>query len=302
MALMLDFYLFAIPLMILGFWFSDISFALGHWGRLIGYGIIFLYWSVFNSGLRKGQTFGKQLMKIAVVDRNGEYLSLSRSMLRAFILVSIGLLNKWGLPILQKPVFAILAIAIVFGGSLALVYGGIFNGTTRQGIHDLIAGSYVVKAPLNKKTSFPATPVIHKVIIFGLVGVGLIWGFAMFMQGFKPVLSFLEEGEWQDIKELQSVISEQYDVFSVSVRRQNVYQVGDSPNGSKYLGVDVWVKKSCDREPKYCDELLNQVARATVKNYDGIDNLTRTRITVFNRFDFGLASGEFNVRRTNITP
>jgi hypothetical protein len=77
-AFALDVSILAIPLNILGFVFRDITFALGPWGRLIGYGIIFFYWSYFNSSLHKGQTIGKKLMKIAVVDSNGAYLAVSQ--------------------------------------------------------------------------------------------------------------------------------------------------------------------------------------------------------------------------------
>ena len=99
LAFVLDGLVLGIPVTVMGFIFRDFAFYLGPWGRLIGFGIIFLYWSYSNSILRNGQTIGKQLMKITVVDRNGAYLSPGKTMLRAGVLVfdctakSVGIAN-----------------------------------------------------------------------------------------------------------------------------------------------------------------------------------------------------------------
>jgi uncharacterized RDD family membrane protein YckC len=74
------------PLIILGFAIRDIAFSLGPWGRIIGYAFIIPYWGYFNSAKHSGQTFGKKVTKIVVVDRNNHYLSLGKSFLRAFTL------------------------------------------------------------------------------------------------------------------------------------------------------------------------------------------------------------------------
>lgn len=296
LAFALDGLILGIPLIILGFVFRDIAFSLGPWGRLIGYSIIFLYWSYFNSSLRNGQTIGKKAMKIAVVDGNGAYLSLGKSMLRAGVLASIGLLNGWALPLMQNPVIAFIATVIIFGGGLALLYGLIFNRKTRQGIHDLLAGSYVVKAPPNPETIVPPIPRIHKRITFGLVGFGLVLGLAgLVIQGINsnPTFGILESEEWQEIQELQAILLENDEFFTVGVQRLNRHQVG-SETVMKDLNIDVWVKQSCGRNPEYCDDLLKQIAQTAFENYDDIDNLTGMRITLSNRFDLGLARGNLN--------
>jgi len=294
LAFALDGFILGTPLIILGFVFRDFAFSFGPWGRLIGYGIIFLYWSYFNSSLGNGQTIGKRVMKTAVVDGNGAYLSVGKTMLRAGVLASIGLLNGWALPLLQNPVIAFIAATIIFGGGLALLYGLIFNRKTRQGIHDLLVGSYVVKAPLNPVTTAPAIPRIHMRITFGLVGVGLVLGLAGFlMQRTNPTFGLLEPAEWQEIQELQAILLENDGFFTVSVQRLNRHQVGSSTT-MKDLNIDVWVKQSCGREPEYCDELLKRIAQTAFENYNDIDNLTGMRITLSNRFDLGLAKGNLN--------
>jgi len=291
LALVIDGLILSIPLIVLGFVFRDIAFSLGPWGRLIGYGVIFLYWTYFNSAQRRGQTIGKKVMKIAVIDSKGAYLSVGKSMLRAGVLVLIGLLNGWSLPLLKNPVVALVAGTIVFGGGLALIYGLVFNRKTRQGIHDLIVGSYVVKASPDVEAIVPVIPRIHKRITFGLVGFGLVLGLAglFFMKGVaNPTFGILEADEWQELQDLQTVLLGSDEFFAVNVQRLNRHRVG-SEAVMKDLNVDVWVKKSCSREPRYCDELLKRVARIAFENYADIDNLTGMRITISNRFDLGLA-------------
>jgi hypothetical protein len=210
------------------------------------------------------------------------------------VLGLIGLLNQWALPILENPVIALLVTTIIFGGGLALLYGLIFNRKTRQGIHDLIAGSYVVKAPPNLETTAPVIPQIHKRLTFGLVGFGFILGLVgLFMQNSNSTLGLLEPEEWREIQELQAILSEREEYFTVSVQRLNRRQVGSS-TVMKDLNIGLWVKKSCDRNSTYCNELLKQVAQTAFENYDNIDSLTGMRITLSNHFDLGLASGSFN--------
>ncbi len=290
-AFIIDIFVVGVPLIILGFVIRDIAFSLGPWGRIFGYAIIIPYWGYFNSEKRSGQTFGKKATKIVVVDRNNHYLSLGKSFLRAFTLGLIFMLNGWALPILQNPVIALLVTVIVFGGVFALIYGLVFNKVTRQGIHDLLIGSYVINVPPNLEAITPQTPRIHQQIIYGLLGVGLIIGIAgLLLQRNQPSLGILETGEFGEIQELQSSLLDDDDFFSVGVKRVNRNRVG-SPEVLKDLNIEVWTKTSCKRNPSYCNELVNQIARTAFEKYDNIENLSGMRIAVVNRFDFGLASG-----------
>ncbi len=294
-AFMLDGLFLSIPLLMLGFAFRSFAFSLGPWGRLIGYGLLFLYWSVFNSTFREGQTFGKQLLGIAVVDRHGDYLSLPASMRRASILALIGLLNQWALPVLETPVMVVITGTIVLGGGLALLYGVIFNRQTRQGIHDLIAGSYVVKTSHRPKTHLPETPPSHKRITIGLVGAGLILSIAIgvLMQNANPTFGILVPTEWKEIQALRTTLAHNDDFFNVGVRRlnQNSSRTSDARHN---LHITVWMKKPCEQYTAYCDTALQQVAQTVFENYAGIDRLSEMRITLINRFDLGLARGSYS--------
>lgn len=292
-AFIIDGFIIGVPLIIIGFVFRDWAFSLGPWGRIVGYVIILVYWGFFNSKFRDGQTLGKRMMKIAIVDGNGAYLSPGKALLRAFILAVIGLLNRWQLPLLQNPILMVIATTIIFGGGLAVLYGFIFNRKTRQGLHDLVVGSYVVKAPPNPQVIAPTIPLIHKRITIGFVGLGLVLGLSgFFLQSANTTLGILEPEEWEEIQELHAILSENDEFFTVGVNRLNRQQVG-SPTVMRDLNIEVWVKKSCSRDPEYCNELLKQIAHTAFENYDDIDNLTGMRIAIINQFDLGLATGNF---------
>lgn len=97
----------------------------------------------------KGYSVGKRLLSIRVVNRNGEPLSLVASTIRWVILVGVALplgaitaSFQRGRPLGDRPA---MAIAVpVLGVMLVDSYLFLFNRRTRQSLHDVLAGSYVV--------------------------------------------------------------------------------------------------------------------------------------------------------------
>jgi uncharacterized RDD family membrane protein YckC len=293
LAIILDITFLAIPLIILGFVFEDLAFSLGPWGRLFGYGIMFLYWGCLTSKLGKGQTIGKKIMKIAVVDSQGSYLALGKALLRALILVLMGLLNGWNFPYGQDPIVVVISSTFVFGGGLAVGYGLIFNRKTRQGIHDLLVKSYVVKGPTELGAIAPEIPRLHTRISYGLVGLGLVLGIAsLFLRGLTPTFGVLEPGDLPQMMEIRSAIANSGDFFNVSIQRNNRQQLGNS-NILKDLDIKIWAKKSCARDPEYCHQVIMQSASTVFERFDNIDHLSGMVITVTNVFDLGLATGNY---------
>ena len=52
------------------------------------------------------------------------------------------------------------------------------------------------------------------------------------------------------------------------------------------------MKTSCNQQPDYCEQLIRDIGRIAFDEYDGLDNLSGMKVTVFNRFEFGLANGQ----------
>lgn len=123
---------------------EDYFVQIGGWGRLIGFSIALIYFGILNSSINNGQTIGKALLKINVVDSNNQFISAPKSFLRYFILgTPFYLNNAWLTEDLLTSPFMYLLSLMVFGGSLSIIYLYVFNRNTRQSLHDVIIGTYV---------------------------------------------------------------------------------------------------------------------------------------------------------------
>ena len=279
-AFAVDGIIITLTLFLVGYLFKDIAFALGPYGRFVGYGLFILYMGYFNSEKRNGQTIGKQLFNIVVLDQTGNHLSLGKSFLRTFSFSLIFMLNQWQLPILQNRIIAFITGIIFFGGILGLFYGFIFNRTTRQGIHDLIAGSIVVKAP-PKFDVLPKTPLIHRRITIGLVGVGLAIGLAgLNQQPHRDLGSgIIEEEEWQALSELQTILRKNNEYFVVGVNQLSRLNIQD-PATLKEMNFDLLAKTSCVGNSDNCPQLTIETNQTGTDQLDSVEDLTDKQTAV----------------------
>lgn len=113
-------------------------------GRLVGYGITAFYFTICNASLFGGQTIGQMFLNIKVVDKNCQGISLFSSLLRSLIVT----LPLW-LSVLMNPnddlirgAYHWIFLAAIL--SATSVYLLIFNRSTRQSLHDLVADTYVI--------------------------------------------------------------------------------------------------------------------------------------------------------------
>src|SRR5436190_608719 len=100
---------------LLGAMYRDDFIALGYSGRVIGLLLSCAYLGGQNSVLGRGQTFGKRLARLRVVDAVGQPLPLVRSIVRAFVLV---------LPALTSGIFVSQAsplLSLALTGVLSLI-------------------------------------------------------------------------------------------------------------------------------------------------------------------------------------
>jgi uncharacterized RDD family membrane protein YckC len=116
--------------------------ALGDWGRAVGFAIALVYFGAMDSELSGGQTLGKRILGIKVVRANGTPLSVSVSTLRATIFCVPYFLN--GAFIDAGVITSWLVTFLVFGMGVSIAYLLLFNRRTRQSLHDLAVGAYVV--------------------------------------------------------------------------------------------------------------------------------------------------------------
>jgi uncharacterized RDD family membrane protein YckC len=146
-AFMIDALLLAALGHCLGFIFFDFLAGLGVWGSLFGYSITLVYFGLCESNIFNGQSLGKKALKIKIVSSSGSLLSLQSSLLRTSVFCAPYFLFNATINFIALPVWAIwLNNFIVYGFGVSAMYLLIFNRRIRQSLHDLVVGSYVVRA------------------------------------------------------------------------------------------------------------------------------------------------------------
>ncbi|MGY8869783.1 MAG: RDD family protein [Pseudomonadales bacterium] len=164
-ALFVDSLILGIVGYILGLFLEETFAQIGGWGRLIGFAISITYFGVMNSAISNGQTIGKKILSIKVVDASNSTISLPKSLLRySFLAVPFSLngaqiTNEALLPYLMYPLSL-----IIFGGLLSIIYLYVFNRATRQSLHDLVAGTFVVNVGINSE-KLPPVWKVHLVVV-----------------------------------------------------------------------------------------------------------------------------------------
>lgn len=145
-----------------GLFLTDVFVRLGVWGRLPGFFVALMYFGCLNSRLTGGQTPGKRLLQIKVVDKAGAPLNVARSGLRYLPLAIPWFLNNAPLPasIMLSPWMYVFAVAI-FGIGLSAIYLLVFNRSSRQSLHDIAVGSYVVSTEAPGPVCGVGTPRAH---------------------------------------------------------------------------------------------------------------------------------------------
>lgn len=112
--------------------------------------IFCFYFAVFDSLFLNGQSPGKKLLNINIVDSSGNPISFTKAFIRAFFVAIIYFHNnfeeifynlsgnKQSVTIISIVFFSILSI-LVFGTTIFMIFNPYY-----QGIHDLVSKSYVV--------------------------------------------------------------------------------------------------------------------------------------------------------------
>lgn len=143
---------------------------LSPWGVFVGFFVSALYFSSFECRIGNGQTLGKLLLKVRVVDVHGKLISFERALARYMIFAIPIVGNELKLPEARTPwAFSafIFAVFLWVGGST--VYLIIFERLNRQGLHDLAVGSYVVYADHEGPVEAKPVPQMHWMILGSLL-------------------------------------------------------------------------------------------------------------------------------------
>ncbi len=177
-AFLIDTVLLGILGILLGLVFRTQFIALGDQGNLVGWIVALSYFSVMNSSICGGQTIGKRILRIQLVDASGATISYKRSLIRTLVLITPFFLNGFRFPgISLTSVISIIQAIIVFSGICGAIVFFIFNKQTRQTFHDLAAGSFVINKQYDDQPyevpKIGRTPKIALVVV-GIMMIGTV--------------------------------------------------------------------------------------------------------------------------------
>src|SRR5580700_4711728 len=208
-AFLVDEAILGIPAFLLGLVFFDQFARLGSWGRLVGFVVSLLYFGLMNSALASGQTFGKRLAKIRVIDSNDSPIPLIKSFARYSILGLPYFLNNAHIP----PRFLFgwtgsLLSFLIFGIGLSITYLIIFNRRNRQALHDVIIGTYVTKTQATAGAPKPKIWMGHYVVVAFLLVISILVPFL--------TKGFVDKTPFKELLALQTSIMRQPEVAYAS--------------------------------------------------------------------------------------
>lgn len=278
-AFIIDSIILAIPEFAIGAMFSDLFSYANGWATLIGLAIQVFYFGILASSVGRGTTVGQRLMDIQVVDQNGAFLPVGKSMLRYFVLFAPFLLAT---PAIRSLLVLTAYSSVIAAVQGTIIYLYIFNKRTRQSLHDLAAHAFVVR---NTDVGRPdAKPfwLGHWAILGGLACVAVVGGLLLFPK-------FSKGGTFGELIPIREAVLNSGRVYDAGV-----YKQWNSFNGTTTTNLQVNVlykhrPDDYDRAARDIAEIVYRTApNARENNYlsvvfqegfkVGLASFTKTRV------------------------
>lgn len=270
---------------ILGLIFSNFFISLGESAKLVGWIISLAYFSILNSNIHQGQTFGKKWMNIQVVDITGNPVSLKTSFIRALVYTTPFFLNGFKIPGLHT--FSIVTImqgVIIFTGGIGIIVFYIFNKETRQSLHDIIAKTYVVQEYRNNEFSFmPAVKKLPYYITGGIFAIVIM----------TSIYGLNSNSEIKKLVPVYEEILAQDHISNASVS-MNYSSLGNSENNRLSYTVFIKVDKNLKSEDNNNNPELKKAVETFInsKVYETDNDILNA--VVGSGFNIGIASQNYS--------
>lgn len=279
-ALAIDITLLGLVGLGLGLLLEEFFVEVGVWGRLIGFSIALIYFGVMNSSIGNGQTLGKRALSLKVVNAQNGTISVTSSFGRYCILGIPVFLNgaQFSTEIISSFWLYPLSL-LVFGGLFSIVYLYIFNRETRQSLHDLAFGTYVVNVGVyNQSVGEIWKP--HFIVV-GILCVASI---------LAPVFttSLVDQQPFADLLQSQEALAAASGVGYATVSSGSNTAIASNSDAIKttYVAAQVYLKED---QVKNVD-LARGLASTLVKNYSQALQMDTIQITLIYGYDIGIAS------------
>lgn len=184
----------------------------------------FIYFFIMNSNLCDGATFGKRMLKIHVVDKEGKCINLGRSVLRFSFIQAFLLLQMFIASLTQSTEIVIATVSFAMFLQLSSLYLVLFNRANKQVVHDLIACTYVVykdQSDSFKPVLFPTKHKVFMSLIF-ILSIGLGKGISFMVDKTKDLTNSISLSD-KDINATYDLMKKSFQE-NPSVLETNVYK------------------------------------------------------------------------------
>lgn len=293
-ALVIDLMILGLLGLTLGHFFGDQFAQMESWGRLVGFGIGLIYFGVMNSALLGGQTIGKKLLRIRVVDDKNNTIPLFRSMLRYIIFTLPFTFN--GVYFTDKEMPYIWNYPLSFfmlGGMFAIIYLYLFNRATRQSLHDLMVGTFVVNAYSVKQETSKVWKV--HLIVVAIAFIAAIIPTAYFPKLVSDVSKLVPDASnlvsdesYTGMSAAQSALLNEPRIKSASVKTSYQTIISDNKEDQQatYVIAKAWLTSNNVADSDFAQYVANLI----VQHYPEAKQTDAIKITLAYGYDIGIAS------------
>lgn len=270
--LILDWLILAVPLEVFGWFYFDRLARIGDWGAIVGIVVAVVYFGILGSSIGKGQTVGMRVCKIKVVDAEGKLLPVSKSLLRYAILWIPIALNGATMP---NPFPVVIDIALFF-----IVYLYVFNRRTRQSLHDLAVGSFVVQAatagqPVHQRIWRAQWAIASACVVIGIVASAVL----------SPIVK--RAGPFPELLAIQQQIAASGKARQIGVQATANWSNGET---SHYIVMTaIWNGKPVDYE-----KAAAELAAIALHADPSLMKRDVLQISIRTGFNLGLATGNLS--------
>lgn len=287
-AMSIDLLLLGIAGFALGVVLENTFVQAGAWGRLIGFSIALIYFGVMNSSMAGGQTIGKRTLKLRVVDCNNSPISVGKSLLRYCVLATPFFLN--GTQFSNDVLFSYLMYPlsmIIFGGTISILYLYIFNRLTRQSLHDLAVGTFIVHANAVKQE-------VGSIRRFHLSIVLLIFLAAGILPFFTKNLA--QTGPFNDMLAVQMALTREPNITYATIfsGSSTFHATNKETKTTTYVRTQVFLDNNNISDAEFARHIMSIV----IANYPEALQKDSIQVTLTYGYDIGISSRWYNHTHT----
>ena len=262
-----------------GLFFGDLYAQLGNSGLIIGCIVVLLYFGICNSRITNGQTLGKKLLKIRVVNRKSDPISVPKSFLRALCFAVFMLINGSSLSNSFFLPLVIILGTLTFSIPILEIYYIIVNKSTLQSLHDLLIDSFVVSAKSEGNISYAN----KKSFLYGGLVIPVI-----LLITFAVINLFAKNTYVADMVKIIDVINKELPVYNTTMYRHSETTTALSGESStvKYINVTT-IKKNKNEDN---NALAVRIAKIVFESKFTFNEEESLCITIVEGYDIGITS------------